>query len=136
MGEEEKDVQIVPNDLSHSVSDQKVSEALNLTIRLQNDLGRKCYVDPHEAFPQATYYLNTNLKRPNYYLKKEQKFNKKVLINAPNHGLNTPQKEKKRKKNKGIHKKGNNASSKMEVESESDDDDIEEEEEEDISAME
>ncbi len=78
--EEDSNIKVVPNELSQSVDDPRESESLNLTIRLNNDLGRKCYVDPHEAFPQATYYLNTNLKRPNYYLKKEAKFNKKILI--------------------------------------------------------
>ena len=140
-----KNVDILPNELSHSVDDPSQSEALNLTIRLQNDLGRKCYVDPHEAFPQATYYLDSSLKRPNYYLKKEQKFNKKVLLpHQANDNLISPSKsshltpnnqpsKRKKKRNKNKNNNNNDASnSKMEVDSESDDDDEFESEEEDI----
>lgn len=132
---------VVPNELSKSVDDPFQSEQLNLTIRLQNDLGRKCYVDPHEAFPQATYYLDPNLKRPNYYLKKEQKFNKTVLL--PNHEISPSQKsqpspnrirsKKKKKKSKRNRDRAQNQDPnnlKMEVESESDDDDEEEDDDE------
>lgn len=45
--------------------------------------GRKCYVDSNESFPSATYYLNTNVKRPKYqnqYLNKYQ-YNKENIIN-------------------------------------------------------
>ena len=134
---------IIPNDL-----DQSVDSQTNLTIRLTKDSGRKCYVDPHEAFPQATYYLNHNLKRPNYYLKKEKRFNRKILIqqnsnlNQNNDSLlsspSSPAKKRRKKKTKN----GQSANSKMEVDSDSDDDDDtesedeeEEEEEEDDDAF-
>ena len=122
---------IIPNDL-----DQSVDSQTNLTIRKFQHETRKCYVDPHEAFPQATYYLNHNLKRPNYYLKKEQRFNKKILIqHAPSdaNSLLSPSSPtvpaKKRRKKRA--KDGQSANSKMEVESESDDDDDTESEEDD-----
>merc|ERR1712129_375845 len=116
-------VDILPNELSHSVEDPRQSEALNLTIRLRSDLGRKCYVDPHGAFPQATYYLNSSLKRPNYYLKKEQTFDKKVLIhphNASNIQVSQlddddPNKHSnKKRKKRAKKKKKDNDNSKME----------------------
>ena len=127
---------VVPNELSKSVDDPYQSERLDLTIRLQNDLGRKCYVDPHEAFPQATYYLDPNLKRPNYYLKKEQKFNKKVLLPnvndnnmspSPQKSQSSPNRKKKKKKSKRAQNQSDPNNLKMEVESESESDDDEEE---------
>eukprot|EP01084_Bolivina_argentea_P292092 502074_1 len=126
--EEDDNVKVVPNELSQSVDDPRQSESLNLTIRLNNDLGRKCYVDPHEAFPQATYYLNTNLKRPNYYLKKEAKFNKKILIHGDQPSVNISE-YKSPKNKKQLNNNNNKNVSKMEVESESDDDDDDDDEE-------
>ncbi|ETO26433.1 sodium-potassium-chloride cotransporter [Reticulomyxa filosa] len=42
--------------------------------------GRVCYVDPNELFPQATYYLHPNLKRPDYHKNsKKSGKNTKVL---------------------------------------------------------
>ena len=35
--------------------------------------GKRCYVDPFEPFPQATYYLNTSLKRPKYEAQKTKR---------------------------------------------------------------
>ena len=129
--EDNLNVDILPNELSQSVDDPHQSEALNLTIRLQNDAGRKCYVDPHEAFPQATYYLDPTLKRPNYYLKKELKFNKKVLLpiheqyamSSEQQSQPIPSTKRKKKKSKQAQNQNPSANLKMEVDSESDDDD-------------
>ena len=124
-------VEILPNDLSRSMDSRDALTVHHEHISPSLSSGRKCYVDPHEAFPQATYYLHHELKRPNYYLQKERSFNKKILIQKA-HGqpaklsalsaLSPPRKAPKKRKLKPSEHKHDGNQNKMELDSESDDD--------------
>lgn len=67
--------------------------------------GKRCYVDPFEPFPQATYYLNTSEKRPKYEAQKTKRNDANLLRNRLNISKITENLQfhsKKTKNNKGL----------------------------------